>query len=602
MKKILLSILSILYISLNVFSQDNENIVYAQQLFGNGEYEKAKKIYERLYQNKNFKEIAYDGYMNTLFKLKEYDLAEKVIKKEIKDDSGNQNLKVYLIQLYIEKGDKPNADKTLNDLLGKLPPNNFSISQIANNFYRINQYEYAAKVFIQGRKVINSNNAFSFELINLYKYLQQKDFLTQELINLVETQPEYLPSVKSNFSRAYQSNEDYQILKSLLIKRLQKNTDNLALSELLAWTYIQIKEFNLALIQTISIDKRTDGNGALLFQLAAILKDEYQYAYAQKAYEQLILKGKNNPYYISAQIELLKIKQEQANNKGSIGLEAAALETAYEAVLTEFGYNQRTLFAVLELAKVKANYLNKLPAAEKLLLDALNIPRLNPNELAEVKLELADVNILNNNPWEASLLYGQIEKSLPNTVLGQEAKFRNAKIAFYNADFKWAKAQLDVLKASTSQLIANDALDLSLLIQEHFDEDSSNNALKTYAKAEFLREQHLHEQALSKLDSVLKAYPNTDLADDILLSKAKIYEAKRDYKQAISYYEKLCNDFSNSIWIDDAIYNIGIIYQDKIQNNQSASLYYEKLIKDHPGSIYTIDARKRFRLLRGDSL
>lgn len=596
---------TLFFISLLVFcalAQENNSFNHAQQFFNSGEYDKAKKLYEKLYQNKSFKDLIFDGYINTLFKLRDYDAAEKIIKKEIKENPDNQYAKVSLIQLYLEKGDKNNAEKSLNELMGKLPADSFAISQIANNFYRINQYEYAAKVFTVARKTMNSHTAFAFELVNLYRYLQQKDLLTQELINLLETQPEYLATVKSNLIRAYDDPKDYQTLKSILIKRVQKNTDNLALAELLAWTYIQSRDFNLALIQTLAIDKRSNDNGNGIYQLASILKDNYEYEYAEKAYKQIILKGRDNPYYIPSQIELLKIKQQFATNKGSLKTEASSLETAYELVLTEFGYTPRTLFAILELAKIKANFLNKAEEADKLLNDALNIPRLNANDLANIKFELADINILNDNPWEASLLYGQIEKSLPNTILGQEAKFRNAKIAFYNGDFKWAKAQLDVLKASTSQLIANDALDLSLLIQDHFDENNSNQALKSYARAEFFREQQLYPKALDSLNKLIEDYPGSSLADDILLSKAKIYTATRDYKAAIASYQKIQQEFSDSIWADDAIYNLGIIYQDYIQDQQSALSYYEILIKSYPGSIYTNEARKRFRLLRGDSL
>lgn len=602
MKKTVLILFSILSLGLLTYAQDNDNFMHAQQFFINGEYEKAKKIYERLYQQRDYKNLAFEGYINTLLKLREYDTAEKIIKKDLRENPANPNNKVSLIQLYIEKGDKNNADKYLQDLLQKLPVDNFSISQIANGFYRINQFEYAAKVLNSGRKVLNDQTLFSFELINLYRYLRQKDLLTQEILNIIELQPDYLPTAKSSLSRVYENNQDYQTLKSILLRRIQKNTSSIALSDLLAWTYVELKEYNFALIQAISIDKRLNEDGSAIFMLASVLKNNYEYEYAQKALDYIISKGKTNPFYISSQIELLKLKQLQAEKKGLVKTDLSSLEAAYESVIHEFGQNQRTLFAILELAKLKANQLSKVNAADSLLTNALNIPRLSVGELAQIKLELADINILNNNPWEASLLYGQIEKSLPNTILGQEAKFRNAKLSFYNADFKWAKAQLDVLKASTSQLIANDALDLSLLIQDHFDEDSVNSDLQKYAKAEFFREQHLYERALSSLDSILMRSPLTKLADDILLSKAKIYTSLQQFQEAISAYKKLHEAYPASIWADDALYHLGILYQDKLEDSKTANAYYEKLINEFPGSLYTTDARRRFRRLRGDSL
>src|SRR5690606_21172784 len=172
-----------------------------------------------------------------------------------------------------------------------------------------------------------------------------------------------------------------------------------------------------------------------------------------------------------------------------------------------------------------------------------------------------------------------------NTILGQEAKFRNAKLAFYNGDFKWAKAQLDVLKASTSQLIANDALDLSLLIQDHLALDTQGNALKLYARAEFLRSKNQYDATLQLLDSISLQFPDTDLSDDILLSKARIFTAQEKHIQAIETYQIIIAEFPTSIWADDAIYSTGLLYEKFLNQPDKAQEYYQKLIHNHPDSL-----------------
>jgi tetratricopeptide (TPR) repeat protein len=232
----------------------------------------------------------------------------------------------------------------------------------------------------------------------------------------------------------------------------------------------------------------------------------------------------------------------------------------------------------------------------------LNFPSINPQTLANIKLELANIYILHNERWEAALLYGQIEKSLSNEPIAQEAKFKNAKLSFYNGDFTWAKAQLDVLKASTSQLIANDALDLSLLLQDNLAFDTTGNALKVYAKADLYKFTNQPEKALLLLDSIAILFPQTDLLDDVTMMKGEIYMQKKNYGKAAETFKSLISQFSESIWIDDAYFKLATLEEEHLNDKESAQKHYQELMQNYAGSLYVIEARKRFRFLRGDAL
>lgn len=574
----------------------------AQQYFMNGEYDKAKGIYEKLYQSNSYKELVYDNYVQTLIKLREYGDAEKIIRKKIKENASDFNNKINLGLLLKEKGDSAESEKVFNEVIRNMPADAFYIGQIANNFYRINDYHLALKTFLNGRKILGNEREFAFDLVNIYRFLKIKDGLSTELINILDYNPEFLSMAKANVTRSFENPEDYQFLKSQILKKLQKTPQNIELADFLAWTHIQLKEYNMALIQIIALDKRTNDNGTRVFALSNILTENKAFEEAEKGYNYLISKGSLQPYYVLAKVSLLRIKQAQFSASAVHRVEIASLEKSYEDLLTEFGKNARTLFAIKELAKLKSGALNKPKEAETLLEDALKITGLNAEDIALLKLDLADVYVINNDPWEASLVLGQVEKSLPNTPIAQEAKFKNAKISFYNGNFKWAKAQLDVLKASTSQLIANDALDLSLLIQDNTQQDTLGLALKMYARAEFLRAQNLFDKAINVLDSVSVSFPNNELADDILVSKARIYTAKSKTDLAIKAYEEIIKNHISSIWADDAIYSLALIYDDELKNKEKAMAYYQKLIEEFPGSLFVIDARKRFRILRGDAL
>ena len=208
--------------------------------------------------------------------------------------------------------------------------------------------------------------------------------------------------------------------------------------------------------------------------------------------------------------------------------------------------------------------------------------------------------LINNQPWEATLLYSQVEKDFPNTDINQDAKFRNAKLAYYTGDFTWAKGQLDVLKAATSQLIANDALNLLLLIADNTAIDSVGGALKVYARADLQIFAERPDKAIMTLDSIDKKFPKNSLSDDILMSKSRILIQQKNYSDVVPLLKKIADEHPNDLWADDAVFMLGDIYDNRLNDKASAKIWYQKIITNYPGSLWINEARKRFRLLRGD--
>lgn len=592
-------LLGMIIASSAIYAQNPNDVLLAQQFYKNGEYDKALSLYEQLYKSKNGTNIFYNDYLNTLLKLKKYDEAEKIIKKRIKE---NPSFKLDLGKLYQEKGDLTTATNIYDGILQNMPSDQFEITEIANSFYTAGNYDYAIKAFLNGRKVLKDEDIFTFELINLYRFKRIKDGLTTELIKIIENQPQYLQLAKTSITRTFDNEEDYINLKSQLLKKIQKEPQNTNYIDLLAWQFIQQKQFDLALVQIIALDRRINDAGGRVYALGILLTENEAYDAANKAFEYLIGKGNQGQYFIPAKIAALKNKNDQISKGNSSVEEIKSLATSYEQLLQDYGKKANTIYVMRQLANLKAFRLNQLTEAQAILEEALNISGVKEQTLAEVKLDLADIYVLNNDRWEATLLYGQVEKSFSNEPTGQEAKFKNAKLSFYNGDFSWAKAQLDVLKASTSQLIANDALDLSLLLQDNLAFDTTGNALKMYAKADLLQFKNELDQSLSLLDSINIAFPNNDLADDILQSKSKIYLKKSDYQKTSEILKELIEKHSFSIWVDDALFTLATLEEEKLDDKVNAQKHYEKLMTDYPGSLFVIEARKRFRNLRGDTL
>ena len=579
-------------------SEDNN---LAIQYYRDGDYEKAAILLEKMFANPN-NEGYFDIYFNSLLKLKRYDVAEKVVKKVMKQHPENNAYPIALGKLYQEKGDVQSANKIFNDIIAKLPKDEFMIRNLANNFYRFENYDLAVQTFKQGRKILANEQLFTYELLNIYRYKKDKPMLMQEYLDILPSTPQLLPQAENVLSMIFEDKSDYQTFQSAILRKIQKAPDAEIYIQLLTWNYIQQQEFDAALRQLIAFDKRTKADGGTLFNASNIFIDNGAYETAIKAYEYLLTKGKENQYYLPSKIQMLNTRYNlQTSGKYTVA-DLNLLAKDYQGLLDENGKNRNTLFVIKKLANLQAYYLNEPGKAEKGLEEALQIPGISATDLGQLKLDLGDVYILTNQPWEAFLVYEQVSKQFESQPIGNEARFRSAKLSFYQGNFEYSNGQCQVLKAATSQLIANDALNLSLLISDNIQTPTDSNALKMYADAEMLVFRNLPTQAVKKLDSIGISYPQNGLADAILMSKAKIFIKSADFQKAADMLKKVADDFKDGIWTDDALFTLGDLYEKKLNDMAEAKSYFQKLITDYPGSMFSAEARKRFRNLRGDGV
>lgn len=587
-----------LFLTATAFAQSGE-IDLARQYSANGEDEKALEIYQKLYRQNP--EIYYFDYLEGLLKLKKYDEAESATKKLLRKHPGTVQYSVALGRIYKTAGNKDKADAVYADILKNLPADYNSIAGLATQFYQGENMDMAIKIFQQGRKALHNDQAFTMELISLYRFKRDKASVVTEFLGFLPNNPGYLMQAENTIATMFEPG-DYDMLRIELLKRIQQDPQQFIFPELLTWQYLQQKDYEQALNQALALSRRRNDDGGSVFDLCQTLMANQAYDEAIRGYEYLIGRGSSNPLYLQAKIELINAKNLKVTSDKYTQADLLSLEKDYNDLLTEFGRSASTVFAMEKLATLEAFKLHKLDEAQKILEDALKIANINPTLLATCKLDLGDIYLMNNQPWEATLLYSQVEKS-NNDNIGQDAKLRNAKLAYYTGDFKWAKGQLDVLKAATSQLIANDALNLSLLIGDNTTgADSAGLALKLYAHADLLIFMQQPEKAILTLDSIDKKYPGNSLTDDILMAKARISLQQKNYNDALPPLKTIAEQHKFSLWADDAVFMLGDLYENQLNNKEQAKIYYQKIITDYPGSLYINEARKRFRILRGDKM
>ncbi|TFF33931.1 tetratricopeptide repeat protein [Mucilaginibacter psychrotolerans] len=596
MKRFFIIIILLFTFCTKLFAQNND-LALARLYAQNGEQQKALDIYLKLYKQDN--EGYYQQYLNALLAGKKFDEAESITRKMIRKHPGAYEYNIALGTVYTQQGSIDKADVIYAGLIKNLPADQNEISAIASQFYQNANVEYAVKIFLQGRKLLHNDALFSFELINLYRYKRDKGGLTEEYLNFLPSNPSFLNQAESMLATVYEGAPDYDILKFALLKRIQKDPQQLIYVNLLTWQYLQQKDFGQALNQAIALSRRQNDDGGSIYELCSTLSANEAYDEAIRGYEYVIAKGKDNPNYVSAKIELINTKNLKVTSGKYTQADLLSLEQDYLNLLNEFGRNRSTVFAMQKLASLQAFKLHKLKDAEALLESAVSIPDVRPTLLASCKLDLGDIYLLNNQPWDATLLYSQVEKDNPNTAVGQDALLRNAKLAYYTGDFNWSRRQLDILKAATTQLIANDALNLSLLISDNLAIDSAGTALKMYARADLLIFAEQTDKAVLTLDSIPKKYPGT-LEADVLMAKTKILLQQKQYPEAVALLKQIAESHPDDLWADDAVFMLGDLYETKLNNPTMAQTYYQKIIADYPGSLWLNDARKRFRALRGD--
>jgi tetratricopeptide (TPR) repeat protein len=575
----------------------------ALKLYQNQEYDKAAEIYQRLYEEKPSAYI-YQYLFYSLVEMKEYGKAEKLIRKVQKNEPNS--LKYLVDQGYIayRSGNEEKAKKIYEEAIKKLPPNQQQIVEVANAFAVRGENDYAVKTYLLGRQLMNNSYPFGFELASVYERMGDFKNAMSEYLNLLAVNPSYLNSVQDRIQAnlSYDvNNEKNESFRKALLGRVQREPDKTYYSELLWWYSIQQKDFELALLQAKAIDRRLKENGDRLVQLAGLAVSNEKYEVAIDCYQYLVSKGPDFPNYKMSRRELANTRYLKIISEPMPDLnQYEALEKEFNAEIALSGMVPENIVLARNLAHLKGFYLGKQEEAIELLNNILELPGVLPADRAKCKIELADILLFTNDVWEATLLYQQAYQDFKFDALGQEAKFKNAKLSFYIGEFNWAKAQADVLKAATSKFISNDAIALSLLIGENFDPDSNTIALGLYARAELLDYQNEKEKAVATLDSIPKLFGYHPILQYVVYKKADIRRKQGRYMEADSLFDQVEKDFPGELLADEALMQRAVLNEKQLGNKEVAMKLYQELLDKYPASIFVPEARKQFRILRGD--
>jgi tetratricopeptide (TPR) repeat protein len=581
-------------------SQEKE-IKLAQEYVSQGEMQKAKAIYQKLAKEPANSRTVYSSYLEVLINLKEWKEAEMFIKKQIKS-SPQVIYRLDYGWLLEKQGKAEESEKYYQKIIQEEKNDPERVAVIAEYFSGKNNWEQAEKTYLAARG--SGRSAFALPLADIYGRQGKSDMMIEEYLNLaLELKNNNLEEVKNALQENIRKEEDFEKLEKVLISRVQKNPSEITYSELLMWYYLQQKDFNKAFLQARAIDKRQKLEGVKIVEIGLIAMNNKDYKAAATIFEYLTNTYPQSTYYPVARRYLINAKEELVKSVFPVDInQIQSLVQDYRKLINEVGRNNRSMEAIRSMGVLYGFYLDQKDSAVQLLQEAIKMGVSDPNFVGKCKMDLGDVYLLKNEPWESTLLYSQVEKELKEQTPGYEAKLRNAKLSYYKGDFELAKSHLNVLKLATSREISNDAIQLSLLITDNLVQDTTGAALKEYAATELLLFQNKTDEALQKLQSVISKYENNSLTDEILWLEANIHLRRNENEKAIENLEIINTRYSYDIFGDDAYFLTAKIYEEKLNRKEKAMEMYRSYLEKFPGSIYVTEARKRFRLLRGDKV
>lgn len=595
-------ILILLILPLNIImAQSHEDIELANEYYQQGDLEKAKILYQELAQNPYNVQLIATNYLTLLKSTAEFSEAEKFLTNAIRRFPSNIQFQSNLAGVYAESGDLGKLDKYITDLRKESRSNPFQLSILAQYLANEQLYEQALLFFQDSREVRNNPTVHALEMASIYRMINDKSSMIEEYLNYASDSPNRLSYIKNLLQSFIQEEEELDELENTLIRKMQENPEDTKFAELLLWVELQRKNFYGAFIQARAVDKRNDQPGDRSMDIGRIALENNAYEDAAEIFAYVAKQYPSSRNYQYARRLWMEAKEQKIKNTYPVSQEDIRdLANQYQLLYNELYPSQTSFDALRSKALLHAFYLDEIDVAAQYLNQLVQSSRAGMQLISQSKLDLGDIYLLKGEPWEATLLYSQVEKAYKSHELGYDAKLRNARLHYFTGNFALAKGHLDILKKNTTREISNDAISLGMLITDNTALDTTDAVMQEFANIELLIFQNKKAQANQRLSEMLDQYMHHSITDEIFWLKSKLELEAGNTQSAIDYLDKILASYSYDILADDAAFKKAEIVEQQLKDVEQAKTLYQQFLIEYPGSMYAAEARKRFRQLRGD--
>ncbi len=600
-------LITFLTLSISAQAQNHSEIQLANEYLIKGDKKKALELFKDLSRSESNIPLIHNNYLNLMIDVAAYDDAHDYLKRLMKRDPDNLQYKLDVGLVYVRSGEVGKGDRYFKELSGRVRENVQQAKLMSDYLAARSLSEYSIVALTEARSHLGNPYLFCLELAMLYRIQGQQDKMVQEYLSYVTQSSANIQYVKNVMQALLTKPEELESLERLLYDKVQKNPDVEVYSDLLIWVTMQQKNFYASFIQARAYDKRYKRDGEKSLEVARVALDNEDYDNASRIYRYIIREYRGTSNHLLARLGLIRTREERVKQTFPVSADSVtALIEDYQEFITEYPDNPHSLEAARNQALLYATYLDKKDEAIAILNKLVANPRGTLYLKSKAKLDLGDIYLLKGESWESTLLYSQVEKTQKENPVGYEAKLKNAKLSYFRANFRLAQEHLDILKEATTREIANDAMDLSMRIKENIAFDSTGAALKQYAYVELLLYQNKIDSALTLINQLKQgvspegAFSNRTILDDVYWLEANIRLKRGEFREAIALLQRIIEEYPDDVLADDAFFLQGEIHERQLNDRSKAMEIYREFLVKYAGSVYAAEARKRFRVLRGD--
>ncbi|EMR03099.1 tetratricopeptide repeat protein [Cesiribacter andamanensis] len=583
-------------------AQQQQEINLADEYYQRGDLVKARQLYEELAKDEANIAHIHTNYLSLLLSQDDYKTAERYLLRLIRNRANAERFQIELAQMYSQQGETKKAEKLFGEIIEAAAANNFKTHVVAQQFMGARLYEKALRTYERAREVQRDpDETYSLQMAVLYNVLGNQTQMFEEYFRYIRQNPTRLQHAQNMLQNVLNKPEDIQALETLLLEKVQQEPDNRQFGDLLIWLNLQQKNFYGAFVQARALQRRFRTGSEQLMEIGQIALENKDYQAASKIFEYINQSFSSSPDRFLGRRYLILSRENLVKSTYPVDTaEIRKLITDYRSLVQDAENTPTAMDAQNSMAMLYAFYLDEKDRATEILTELIQNPRAPARLRGQSKMTQGDIYLLMGEPWEATLLYSQVEKAFKDDPLGYEAKLRNARLSYFKGEFALAQGHLDVLKEATSREIANDAMSLSQLIKNNSFMDSTDLPMQRYAATELLLFQNKKDEALRALNAMLTDFAGHSLTDEILYKQAQILIELGRFPEAVDKLTKVVDNWSHDILADDAWFLRARIVEEYLKERETAMEQYGEFMKRFPGSVYVAEARKRFRSLRGD--
>ncbi len=596
----LLLVFTLVLSSLSAQVQDPEAAL-AREYFNDGEYEKAIPLYEKLYDRDHDLDYLFP-LVEAQLEIEQYDAAEKAVQKALRKHKSEPQVKALLGSVYAAQEREADAKAIWNQLLEDELETEGGFAKVGRYFFEERQFDWAMKTYTTARERLGRLTLFAEPMARLHILNGDIDLAIAEYVKAYQVQPDIFDDFKLVVLDLVAEDKNDAIETGLLRASMDNPRDE-KLRELLYDFYLKAENYEEALLQARAMDRVLRENGRRVYELAQSLQQNERYELSNEALTYIIKQlGRKSPYYMPAMMERAKnFELEALSTKPLDTLKVRQAIDNYEQLFGEHGRQPGFAEAMIRQARLLLFYAGDVTLAKNQLEKITRLP-VHPRFKAEAELLLGDVYLIQQEPLKALKQYQLVDSVLQDETQATQAKYRIARLNYFNGQFKLAKGQLKVLKDNTSNDISNDAIRLYLIIQDNLGMDTTEVPLQLFADAQLAAYQKRYEESIRLMDQIMREYPEHGLRDEILWEKAQIALNQGKTEQAISFLDAIIEKHGTDVWADDAVFTKAELMQFTLNKPKEAQELYLKILMDYSGSLYKVEARKRLRELRSNSL